>query len=163
MTKKIAIVALMLLLPAGYALADNDVGCGAGTLLWEGQSGMAPKVLAATTNQSFGNQTFGITSGTLGCSRNGTVTASNRLPMFAGANMETLASDMAAGHGEALATMADLYGIHNYADKQAFYHLTKSHFAQIFPNDNVSAGQVIATVDRLMAQDPSLSQYVANA
>lgn len=162
MLRKIAIVALMLLLPAGYALADPDAGCGAGTLIWEGQSGMAPKLLAATTNGSFGTQTFGISSGTLGCSRNGTVTAANRLPMFAGANMETLASDMAAGHGEALATMAGLYGIHRRADQRAFYRLTQTHFAQIFPNDNVSAGQVIATVNHLMAQDPSLSQYVAN-
>lgn len=159
MLKKLTIVALMVLLPAGYALADNDVGCGAGTQIWQGQSGMGPKLLAATTNQIFGNQTFGISSGTLGCSRNGTVTAANRLPMFASANMETLASDMAAGHGQALSTMADLYGIHDSADKQAFYQLTQRHFAQIFPSDSVTAGQVIDTVDQLMTQNPALAKY----
>lgn len=160
MLKKLMIVALMLLLPAGYALADNDVGCGAGTQIWEGQSGTAPKLLAATTNQSFGSQTFGISSGTLGCSRNGTVTAANRLPMFASANMGSLASDMAAGHGQALSTMADLYGIHRGADKQAFYHMTQRHFAQIFSSDAVTAGQVIEHVNHLMANDPQLASYV---
>ena len=45
----------LLLLPAGLALAgDTDIGCGPGTQIWDGNSGVAPKVLGATTNGSFG-------------------------------------------------------------------------------------------------------------
>lgn len=163
MLRKVVAAALICMVPIGYALADNDVGCGAGTQIWEGQSGLAPKVLAATTNGTFGNQTFGISSGTLGCSSHGTITASARMPMFASANMEELASDMAAGHGEALTVMAQLYGIDNAADRQAFYHLTKSHFAVIFPSNDVTAGQVIHNVNQLMTRDAQLAHYVAKA
>ena len=77
--KKILIVAVLLLVPAAFATADDDIGCGLGTQLWAGNEGLAPKVLAATTNGTSGNQTFGITTGTLGCSQEGVITADARL------------------------------------------------------------------------------------
>ena len=55
--KTIAAVALASA-PFTSVLADDDIGCGAGTIIWEGQSGLVPKVLGATTNGIFGNQTF---------------------------------------------------------------------------------------------------------
>ncbi len=48
-------------------LADSDIGCGLGTMVFDGQQGKVYKVLGATTNGTSGNQTFGITFGTLGC------------------------------------------------------------------------------------------------
>ncbi len=160
MLKKTAIAALLLLAPAGAALADKDVGCGIGTQIWAGQSGLIPKVLAATTNGSFGNQTFGITTGTLGCSSDGVITAANRLPMFAGTNLDQLSAEMAAGQGEALAAMATLYGVAE-ADRAAFYRMTQQHYAEIFASDTVTAGDVLAAVDRLMLADARLARYVA--
>lgn len=53
--------------------ADNVGGCGWGSKLFDGQQGVAPQVLAVTTNGTSGNQTFGITSGTSGCSQDGVV------------------------------------------------------------------------------------------
>lgn len=153
-------VALVALSVAGTALADQDVGCGVGTQLWKGNSGVAPKVLAATTNGILGNQTFGISSGTLGCHQGGTVTVAARLSMFAGHNLDEIAADMAAGHGETLDVLADLYGIRSPGDKRAFCALTQSHFVQIFPNDEVTAGQVLAKLESLMASDARLSSYV---
>lgn len=55
----------MVMFPAAQALADQDIGCGLGTMIFEGKSGLAPKVLGATTNGISGNQSFGITFGTL--------------------------------------------------------------------------------------------------
>jgi hypothetical protein len=55
MLKKIALAAL-LAAGSSVAMADNDVGCGAGTQIWAGQKGIAPKILAATTNGIFTNQ-----------------------------------------------------------------------------------------------------------
>ena len=46
MFKKTAIAALFVLAPTGVALADKDVGCGLGTQIWAGQSGVIPKILA---------------------------------------------------------------------------------------------------------------------
>ena len=96
---------------SSMSYADPDAGCGLGSALWAGQSGLLPKVLAATTNGIFGNQTFGISTGTLGCSHNGTVSSSVRLTMFTGSNIEKLARDMSVGQGETLNVMADLMGV----------------------------------------------------
>lgn len=158
----LAVVAVALAMPSVAAMADNDVGCGLGTMIWEGHSGLGPKVFAATTNQ-IGSQTFAISSGTLGCSNNGTVTASAQLSMFASANLNTLAGQMASGHGEDLNVMAELYGIHSTRDKQAFFSMTQRHFGQIFPNASVTTGEVLSSIRHLMTQNPQLSRYVKKA
>jgi hypothetical protein len=160
MFKKTAITALLVMVPMGAALADKDVGCGLGTQVWAGQSGVIPKVLAATTNGTLGNQTFGITTGTLGCSSDGVITAANRLPMFAGSNLDQLSAEMAAGQGEALEAMAELYGVQE-TDKAAFYSMTQQNYATIFSSETVSAGEVLAAVDSLMKADARLARYVA--
>ena len=111
MRKALAIAAMGVLVSGGVALgADPDVGCGWGTKAFKGQSGVAPKVLAATTNGSFCNQTFGISSGTAGCNQGGVVKAEARLNMYAGSNIDQLARDMAMGGGESLDTLAQLHG-----------------------------------------------------
>ena len=56
------------------AMAVDSTGCGLGSMAWRGQSGVVPQILAVTTNGTFGNQTFGISSGTSGCDQNGRVT-----------------------------------------------------------------------------------------
>jgi len=101
--KKIVLAAVLVAATAGFAAADSDIGCGLGTQLWEGEKGLVPKVLGATTNGTFGNQTFGITTGTLGCSSEGVITADARLRMFAGANLDNLARDMAQARVTGLA------------------------------------------------------------
>jgi hypothetical protein len=144
----------------GVALADPDVGCGWGTLAFKGQTGTAAKVLAATTNGLLFNQTFGISSGTAGCKRGGTVTAEARLNMYASANIDQLASEMAAGQGESLDTLAQLIGVTD-ADKPAFFALTQTHFGALFPGDQVTAGEMLTSLKGLMANDAQLSQYVS--
>jgi hypothetical protein len=117
-----------------------------------------PKVLGGTTNGSFGFQTFGISFGTLGCNQGGTVTADARLRMFAGANLDRLAREMAVGEGEVLATFAHLKGV-NQEDQPAFYAFSKAHFAEIFSGDDVTENQVIEALDRLLTSDSQLSVY----
>ena len=73
MRKPISILFVLSLLcsPTGFALAtpnpDTGPGCGLGKKLWEdwkGQKKIAPQMLMATTNGTFGSQTFGISFGT---------------------------------------------------------------------------------------------------
>ncbi len=144
---------------AGVASADNNIGCGLGTQVWEGSEGLAPKVLGATTNGTFGNQTFGITTGTLGCKAEGIITADARLQMYASANLDNLARDMARGNGETLATFSHLMAI-DQADQPAFYEFTRRHFAEIFARGDVTAGEMLAALDSLLVNDPRLSAYV---
>ena len=160
MKRTLVMAAIGVMLSGGVALADPDVGCGWGTLAFKGQTGTAAKVLAATTNGLLGNQTFGISSGTIGCKRGGTVTAEARLNMYASANIDQLASDMASGRGESLDTLAQLIGVTD-ADKPAFFALTKAHFGTLFPADQVTAGEMLTALKGLMAEDAQLSQYVS--
>lgn len=161
MKRTLVMAAIGVMASSGVALAgDPNVGCGWGTMAFKGQTGVAAQVLAATTNGSFGNQTFGISSGTAGCKRGGTVTADARTQMYAAANIDQLASDMAAGRGESLDTLAQLIGVTD-ADKPAFFALAKNNFGALFATDQVSAGEMLGSLKSLMAADAQLSQYVS--
>lgn len=161
MKRTLAMAVAGVMMSGGIALAgDPNVGCGWGTLAFKGQTGVAAQVLAATTNGSFSNQTFGISSGTIGCKRGGTVTSEARLNMYAAANIDQLASDMASGQGESLETLAQLIGVGD-ADRPAFFALTKTHFGTLFPGDQVTAGEMLTALKGLMANDAQLSPYVS--
>lgn len=159
MMKRTIAIAALASLPMSVVMADDDIGCGLGTQIWEGQSGLIAKVLGATTNGTSGNQTFGITSGTLGCSQDGVITASARVPMFASANVDQLAAEVAAGEGEALDALAALYEIDG-ADRQAFNALAQSNFDRLFGAADVTTGSVIAELEATMAADARFAQYL---
>lgn len=158
MRNKILAVAVLALSPLA-AHADNDAGCGVGTQVWKGQTGLAPKVLAATTN-GWSSNTVSMTFGLLGCSGKGTVTADAELTRFASANLDPLTADMATGQGETLDAMASLYGI-ELADRARFFELVQVNYAAIVKQGAASAGEMIAELKVLMAADARLSRYVA--
>lgn len=143
------------------SFADQDVGCGLGTIIWAGQSGLLPKVLAATTN-GMASQTLAISTGTLGCQKNGVITSRVRLTMFTGSNIEKLAQEMSVGQGESLNVLADLMGV-TEADKPVFFQATRSHFGEIFAPANATAGDVLNALDAVMARDERLSAYTTKA
>lgn len=151
---------VLLVAPMSASLAaSNSVGCGLGAQLFDGQSGIFPQILAVTTNGTFGNQTFGISSGTSGCNPDGTVEASVRVPMFVGANLDSLARDIAQGQGEALESLAALMAI-AATDKSTFFNVAKSNHAQIFATANVTSGDVLNSLYDVMAKDVALARYV---
>lgn len=157
MKKKLMMFAVAGMFSAGVAQADST-GCGLGTTLWEGQSGIAPQILAVTTNGTLGNQTFGITFGTLGCRQDGVV--QSPVAMFTGSNMDRLAREMSIGEGEALETLAELLGI-DAAHRGAFYQATRTHFSDIFPATDITAEQMLDSLQNVMAQDAVLARYAA--
>jgi len=160
MLKKSIAIAALTALPLSAALADDDIGCGLGTQIWEGQEGLFAKVLGATTNGTSANQTFGITSGTLGCSQDGVVTASARVPLFASANVDQLAAEIAAGEGETLEALAALYEI-DAADQADFFAFAQSRYSELFSSAEVTSGEVVARLEAAMATSAQFGQYVA--
>jgi hypothetical protein len=155
--KKLMIAAI-LIASSSAVFADSDIGCGLGTQVWQGQRGLLPKVFGATTNGTFGNQTFGITFGTLGCRQNGVVTASARLGEFMGDNQESLARDMSVGQGESLNVLVNLIGIKS-EDKAEFFKLTKDNFSTIYAANHKTTGDVLASLQTVMAKNPTLAIY----
>ena len=128
--------------------AIDSTGCGLGSMAWRGQSGIAPQVLAATTNGISSNQTFGITFGTSGCDPNGRVTGGTQRMVlaFVENNMEQIAMDVAAGEGETLDTLAGLMNV----DSAVLASKTHRQFAMIFPNQDVDAVDVTLKLFEIM-------------
>ena len=159
MKRNITLGVILALAPVSMALAaPNNVGCGVGSIIFKGQSGVAPQILAVTTNGSFGNQTFGITSGTLGCATDGVVDTPAKVSMFIDTNIDKLAQEMSVGGGEALSSLADLIGIEDAA-KARFFSMTKAHFGEIISSDRIAAKDVMAALNRLLAADQDLAVY----
>lgn len=145
---------------AAMAAGENNVGsCGWGSKVFAGQKGIAPQVLASTTNGTY-TQTFGITSGTSGCTQDGVVSSSWKTAMYIDGNKSKLAMDMSKGSGESLESLAKLLGVKD-ADKVAFYRTTKENFAQIFVSEQASADQIAAALKQVLAADSTLAQYTA--
>ncbi|SDH11718.1 Protein of unknown function [Vibrio xiamenensis] len=158
MKKLLAVAALATFGLSNVAMADEDIGCGLGSMVFAGKEGKVFKVLAATTNGTSGNQTFGITFGTLGCDGTGTITSSEKLAMFIDGNLDNLARDMAKGEGETLATLSEVWGIQGQ-DKANFAKLAQGNFAKVFNSENVTSKEVFANLNGLVAQDATLSGY----
>jgi hypothetical protein len=157
--KKLCVAVSLVLAPAA-AMADNVGQCGWGSKLFDGQSGLAPQVLAVTTNGTFGNQTFGITSGTSGCTQDGKVSSTWKTSLFIDGNKEALARDMSVGGGETLDSLAHLLGIEGQ-DRVAFGRVSKDNVARIFPSSNVNAQQIATNLRGVLAGDAQLARYTA--
>ncbi|MBL1278525.1 MAG: DUF3015 domain-containing protein [Ectothiorhodospiraceae bacterium] len=160
---KKTLIAAILISPMAMGMssvmaAPNNVGCGLGSTFFDGQEGTGPQILAATTNGSSGNQTFGITSGTSGCDEGGVVTASASVNMFVGNNLDALSRDMSVGQGESLESLAQLMGI-SANDKSAFFTATRANYGKIFSADDITAGKVLDNLHQVMAEKSSLAQY----
>jgi len=140
--KKLLLVAT---LAAGVAFAGNtNTGCGLGYMVWKGQQdSLVKQVLAVTTNGISGNQTFGITSGTLGCEKPTKIASNDKLNNFVRDNLDKIALDSAKGNGEELKTLAKLMNVQNEAE---FSAKMQKNFDKIFASDNVTYSQVIDNI-----------------
>lgn len=147
---------LALCMPA--AAAPNVGGCGWGSKLMDGSEGIAPQVLAVTTNGTSGNQTFGITSGTSGCTQNGVVRSNWKTAMFIDSNMNKLARDMSSGEGETLESLASLLGM-DESIRPVFYRTSQEHFVEIFPSENVSSTEVMYYLKKVLQEKAELASY----
>ena len=145
--KRIIAITMLLLVGASSALAASarqNTGCGLGTVLWKNRAdgSILSQALQATTNATFGNQTFGITSGTLECQEPSKAVQNERLNHFVRANMDNLAKDIAQGRGESLDTFAELLQI-PAEQRAAFYSRLQQNFTQVFTSENVVLADVI--------------------
>ena len=150
--KKLFLVSLaMCLLIAGPVFAqqaDKNCGCGLGTILWEGNAdgSVMSQTLQATTNGTFGNQTFGITSGTSGCEQPDNIIKNDRLLAFTRDNLDLLARDIAFGGGETLDTMAELMEV-PATEREVLYSHLQDNFNNIF---NTGEETYATVLDRII-------------
>lgn len=156
--KKYFLVSLLAVVASHAYAENNNVGCGWGSMVFNGKSDKPSQILAATTNGTFGNQTFGISSGTAGCAQNATVKSYAAVSTFMTANIDKVAHDMAVGKGESLNTLSSLMGM-STEDKAVFAKMVKKNFAMIFPDTKTTSEQALQSLSAMMAKDARLAQY----
>ena len=135
---------------ANYGMA----GCGLGSMLFD-ENGGFQQVLAATTNGTFGNQTFGISSGTSNCTKNGMVKNEREQEVFIAMNYDSLTQDIARGEGETLSALTNLMG----CSKEGATHFAtaaKAQYASIYgqtkdANELYEAVKTQVTSDEVLA------------
>lgn len=136
---------------AGAALAvdRSNVGCGLGTQVFKDQDGVISHACAATTNGTFGNQTFGITSGTLECNKPASFASNEKLNKFVSDNMDNLAMDIAKGSGEYLTTLAVLMDT-PVEGRSDLYHQLQANFSAIYTSETVTHLDVLNNIEKLV-------------
>jgi hypothetical protein len=145
----------MLFVAANGTTAHADgygpAGCGLGAMLIGSKPGII-QIFAATTNGIFGNQTFGITSGTLGCGASaapGVASAKS----YVETNRQSFAKDVARGQGETIANLSQLAGC---ADATAVAAKLQANFKTVFPSSSVTDTQVSTSTVNLLKADATL-------
>ena len=159
--RKIIVAVVLSAVPVLAFAQQNNIGtCGWGAKLFDGQSGVAPQVLAVTTNGTSGNQTFGISTGTSGCTQDGVVRSTWKTAMFIDGNKERLARDMSIGNGETLDSLAHLIGVRQ-EDRAAFNRTVQANVSRIFASGSTT-DQVVVALKEVLGSDRTLAQYAAS-
>jgi hypothetical protein len=126
----------------------GTAGCGLGSVLFGAKPGFI-QVLAATTNGTFGNQTFGITSGTLNCGPS----APSGTIAYVEANRQQLAKEIARGSGETIDGLATVAGC---GDSRVVGARLQSQYKSIFAAAALTDEQVGQNVVTVLKGDRSL-------
>lgn len=122
-----------------FSVANPQTGCGLGDLVIKNPDSTVMYVLNWTTNNTFGLQTFGISSGTLGCS-SPKFAYNERVQEFVAANIDALSKEMAQGKGENLDALAELLAIE---DKDLFKSKLQENYLLIYASKDVKMSDVL--------------------
>jgi hypothetical protein len=137
--KGLLIVVAALSVSSSAFAAYTSAGCGLGTILFKGKSGKAQLILAATTNGTFGNQTFGISSETLECTSSGVVKNDKQTEVYASVNYQRLSREIAQGGGEYLDGLAELMGRTTPEQKAEFAKKAQARSAELLASTDSNA------------------------
>lgn len=144
-----AIVLSMGITSSAFAGGYGAAGCGVGNLIFQGKHDKVSQVLAATTNGTLANQTFGISTGTLNCDATGLVVASKEADTYAANNYDSLTKEMAAGTGEHLDTLASLLGY----DKAELGAYSRTHYGEIFATNGTTSTEMLSSLVKGMGSN----------
>ncbi len=140
------------------AVAPGGPGCGWGNMVFEGKSGLPVHLLATIVNGTSGNATFGMTSGTNGCSTDGALTYNGSSLLSMNGVLEEVAHDVAMGEGEALTALSVSMGV-EAQDREHFNAVLHNNFDSIFTSEDVTAAEVQANINAVLKADEALSKY----
>lgn len=144
------------------ASLNTGPGCGLGKVVWadyKGQKEILPQLLMAITNTSTGSQTFGISSGTSGCTNDGRILAHEKTNVFMNAMFASLEQEMAQGRGEHLASLATMLGVRHDRHSE-FFAMCQHVYESSILNDELTPSVLLNAVHSAMARDKVFAQAV---
>lgn len=89
--------------------------------------------------------------------KSGFLDRQQQITEFAKVNLEHLKSDMAAGQGEYLGSLATLLDVEPSRQPE-FFAFTQNKFAVLFPNDRTTVIEMLTVLHREMQADPRFGQ-----
>ena len=136
------LAALVVTLWNVVALANTigPAGCGWGNQFFHKDN----QIMAATTNDLFGTQTFGISSGTSGCEQDRGMA---KLQTFVDGNRLALANDAARGYGE---TVVGLTKVLHCQDAEEVGHVLKENYSRVFPSSRATSADISERVQSVL-------------
>ncbi|BCS95052.1 hypothetical protein DSLASN_06840 [Desulfoluna limicola] len=147
----IALGFLLILSGTSYsATVAQDCGCGLGKVLIGEKQGLAWNLLGTFLNGISGNQTFGMTTGTLECGGTQNLVENSHFDIFVADNMDHLAVDIASGGGESLDALVEIAGVAPMLRSSLSAEL-QGHFDAIYPDAQVTHTHVSNTIREIMA------------
>ena len=153
MKKTILMMALCMFVAAvsisEAGVVRNNAGCGVGSMAFGDKDGLLFELLATCTNGFLGNQTFGMTSGTLGCAPMKGIVSNEKINNYVADNMDNLATDIAKGQGEYLGTLAVLMDVPEN-DRAQLYTKLQSNFNNIYTSESVTSKEVVQNISKVV-------------
>ncbi|MBI3608122.1 MAG: DUF3015 family protein [Nitrospirae bacterium] len=145
---------------AGKTAGGNKLtmsGCGLGYMLFgkDYPSNRGLQILAVTTNGTAANGLFGITSGTSGCTEDGTIASNQALGVYAEVNFTNLAQEMAQGDGEYVGAFASLLGA-TETSRPALLQFFREKYEVLFPSADTTSAQMLEHLMSELATRPDL-------
>jgi hypothetical protein len=157
--KKIVAFSLIAALVPSLALAHGNhpmAGCGLGYLLISNKDNeKTTQIIGATTNGTFSTQTFGISSGTSGCTEDGAVKVAKATEMYAEVNIQSLRQEMASGQGEYVSTFARMIGA-SEASQPQMVKFFQQNYSVLFPTAGTSSTDMLQTLAAKLSEHPEL-------
>lgn len=150
MKKMIMIMTVMV--TAGMTTAGTvreNCGCGLGSMALGDETGIVSHLAATILNGISGNQTFGVSSGTLDCDQSTNLVSTRDVEVFVADNMDHIAIEAANGEGAYLAALADLLQIED-SQRDNFYLSLQLNFNRIFTGENATATNVTRSIVQLI-------------
>lgn len=144
-TLMIAGCALVATSASAQGLVRDNCGCGFGTMALGEESGLLSHIAATFLNGISGNQTFGISSGTLNCEQAPKFVSVQEVEVFVADNMDHIATEASIGEGAYLNALADLLQVED-TQRADFYANLQINFDKIFTGPEATANDVTRSI-----------------
>jgi len=157
--KKIVIGMAMVGMLSSLSLAAGRhpmAGCGLLYMLGaRDNSSKAMQTCASTWNNFYGTQSFGITSGTAGCTESGMVSAKKEFEVFVEVNLEVIRHEIAKGDGPYLSALASLLGASTEKVPALMAYLHAS-YGNLFSSPATDSYEFIQALEKMLGSQKDL-------